>query len=150
MIVVRRIAIIRGVPKSSQDPTVGRSSPAAAFFAQRLKLALQAFQFREPLFYVTEMGIQQGVDLATVFLSPGAESQQNPDFVQRHVQGSAMANEREQLGVLLLIAPEVRSRPGGFWQQSLTLVIPNRLDSASRCPGELAYRHLFMPARFSA
>ena len=81
-------------PKSSQDPAVDRRSPAAAFFAERLKLALQAPQLRNADFHVIEMGIQQGVDLAAVLLSPGAEFQKNPDFVQRHVQGAAMANER--------------------------------------------------------
>src|SRR5215467_3213698 len=93
------------------------------------------------------MGIQQDVDLATVFLRPGAEFQQHPDFVQRHVEGTAMANERELPGVLLPIASKVPIRPGGSWQQSLALVIPNRLDAASRCPREFADRHLFTPLR---
>jgi hypothetical protein len=94
MIVGGRIPIVRSAPKSAQDPTVRRLSPAAAFFAQRVKLALQALQFRDTSFHVTEVGIDESVDVATVFLRSGAELQQHPDFVQRHVEGTAMANER--------------------------------------------------------
>jgi hypothetical protein len=62
-----------------------RLSPAAAFFPQRAKLALQALQFRNALFHMTDMGIQKGVDLTTVLVRCGAKSEQNPDFVQRHI-----------------------------------------------------------------
>jgi hypothetical protein len=94
MIATGRIPTIAGAPQPSQDPTVRRRSRNRAFFAQRLKFALQALQFRDAFFHVKEMGIQQGVDLAAIFSSPGAKSQQNSDFIQRHVQGTAMSNER--------------------------------------------------------
>lgn len=47
--------------------------------------ALQALQFRNALFHMTDMGIQKGVDLTTVLVRCGAKSEQNPDFVQRHI-----------------------------------------------------------------
>ena len=94
MIVAGCIPVIGGATKSLQNPTVRRRSPAAAFVAQRLKLALQALQFGNALFHVTDMGIQKGVDLTTVLVRCGAKSEQNPDFVQSHVEGTAMANER--------------------------------------------------------
>ena len=94
MIVAGCVPVIRGAAKSLQNSTLLRRSPAAAFVPQRPKLALQALQFRDALFHVTDMGIQKRVDLTTVLVRCGPESQQNPDFVQRHVQGAAMANER--------------------------------------------------------
>ena len=94
MIVAGRVPVVGGTTKSLQNPTVLRRSPAAAFVPQRPKLALQALQFRDALFHVTEMGIQKRVDLTTFFVRCGAKSEQNPNFVQRHVQGTATANER--------------------------------------------------------
>ena len=85
MIVAGCIPVIGGITKSLQNPTVLRRSPAAAFVPQRPKLALQALQFRDALFHVTDMGIQKCVDLTTVLVRRGAKSEQNPDFVQRHV-----------------------------------------------------------------
>ena len=94
MIVAGCVPVIGGITKSLQNPTVLRRSSAAAFVTQRPKLAPQALQFRDALFHVTDMGIQKRVDLTTVFVRRGAKSEQNPDFGQRHVQGTAMANER--------------------------------------------------------
>jgi hypothetical protein len=85
MIVPGCAPVIGGATKSLQNPTVRRRSPAAAFVPQLPKLALQALQFRNALFHVRDMGIQKGVDLTTVFVRCGAKSEQNPDFVQRHV-----------------------------------------------------------------
>ena len=56
----------RGATKSLQNLTVLRRSPAAAFVPQRPKLTLQALQFGDALFHVTDMGIQKRVDLTTV------------------------------------------------------------------------------------
>jgi hypothetical protein len=94
MLVAGCVPVIGGATKSLQNPTVFRRSPAAAFVPQRPKLALQALQFRDALFHVTEMGIQKRVDLTAVLIWRGPKSEQNPDFIQRHVQGTAMANER--------------------------------------------------------
>ena len=94
VIVAGRVPVIGGITKSLQNPTVLRRSSAAAFVTQRPKLAPQALQFRDAVFHVTDMGIQKGVNLTAVFVRRGAKSEQNSDFVQRHVQGTAMANER--------------------------------------------------------
>ena len=94
MIVAGCVPVIGGITKSPQNPTVLGRSPAAAFVPQRPKLASQSLQFRDALFHVTDVGIQKRVDLTTVLIRRGAKSEQNPDFVQRHVQGTAMANER--------------------------------------------------------
>jgi hypothetical protein len=94
MIVAGCVPVVGGATQTLQNPTVLRRSPASAFVPQCPKLALQAFQFRDALFHVTDMGIQKPVDLTTVFVRCGAKSEQNPDFVQRHVQGTAFANER--------------------------------------------------------
>src|SRR5882672_5485133 len=67
MIAAGCVPVIGGATKSLQNPTVLRRSPAAAFVPQRHKLALQALQFRDALFHVTDMGIQKCVDLTTVF-----------------------------------------------------------------------------------
>ena len=85
MITAGCVPVIGGGTKSLQNPTVRRRSPAAAFVSERSKLALQAFEFRNALFDVTDMGIEKGVDLTTVLVRCGAKSEQNPDFVQRHV-----------------------------------------------------------------
>ena len=93
MLVAGCVPVIRIATKSLQNPTVLRGSPAAAFLPQRPKLALQASQFRDALFHVTDMDFQKRVDLTTVFFRCGAKSEQNPNFIQRHVKGTAMANE---------------------------------------------------------
>lgn len=85
MIVAGCVPVIGGTTKSLQNPTVLGRSPAAAFVPQRPKLASQSLQFRDALFHVTDVGIQKRVDLATIFVRRGAKSEQNPDFVQRHV-----------------------------------------------------------------
>jgi hypothetical protein len=147
MLVARCVPVIRSATtKSLQNPTMLCGSPAAAFLPQRPKLALQASQFRDALFHVTDVGFQKRVDLTTVSFRCGAKSEQNPNFVQRHVKGTAMANERQQFGVLLPIASKIPTRPSRFRQQSFMLVIPNSLDSASRCPCEFADCHLFRPS----
>ena len=83
MIVAGCFPVTGGIPKSLQNSTVLRRSPAAAFVPQCPKLALQALQFRDALFHVTDMGIQKCVDLTTVLVRRGAKSEQNPDFLQR-------------------------------------------------------------------
>ena len=93
MIVAGCVPVIGGTTKSLQNPTVLGRSHAAAFVPQRPKLASQSLQFRDALFHMTDVGIQKRVDLATILFRRGAKSEQNPDFVQRHVQGTAMANE---------------------------------------------------------
>ena len=95
MLVARCVPVIGGTTESLQNPTVLRRSRAAAFVPQSPKLDLQALQFRDALFHVTDMGIQKRIDLTTVFARCGAKSEQNPDFIQCHVQGTATANERE-------------------------------------------------------
>jgi hypothetical protein len=85
MIVAGCVPVIGGTTKSLQNPTVLGRSPAATFVPQRPKLASQSLQFRDALFHVTDVGIQERVDLATIFVRRGAKSEQNPDFVQRHV-----------------------------------------------------------------
>ncbi len=141
MLVAGCIPVIRSATKSLQNPTVLCRSPAAALLPQRPKLALQASQFGDALFHVTDMGFQKRVDLTTVFFRCRAKSEQNPNFVQRHVKRTAMANKRQQLGVLLPIASKIPTCPSGFRQQSFMLVIPNSLDSASRCPCKFADCH---------
>jgi hypothetical protein len=146
MVVAGYAPVIGSATQSLQNPTVLRWSRAAAFVSQRPKLALQASQLRDALFHVADMGLQKGVDLTTVFVRCAAKSEQNPNFVQRHVKRTAMANERQQFGVLLPIASKIPAGPSGFRQQSFMLVIPNRLDSASRCPCKFADCHLFRPS----
>ena len=80
------VSVIGSATKSLQNPTGLRWSPAAALFPQRPKLALQAAQFRYALFHVTDMCIQKRVDRTTVFVCCGAKSEQNPNFVQSHVE----------------------------------------------------------------
>ena len=143
MIGAGRVTRIRDSVKPLQDATMLRRSPTAAFGPKRLKLALQALQFRDARFDVTDMIVQKRIDLTAVFVRGGPKSEQNPDVVQRHVQETAMANERQQLSVLLSISAKVPARPVGFWQQAFMLVIPNRLDSASCAPCKFAYCHMF-------
>jgi hypothetical protein len=58
MIVAGCVPVIVGATRSLQDPTVLRRSPAGAFVRRRPTLVLQASQFRDALFHVTDMGIQ--------------------------------------------------------------------------------------------
>jgi hypothetical protein len=94
VIVAGCVPIVAGATKCLQNPTRLRRFPTAAFVTKRPKLDLQDLQFRDALFDVADVGIQERVDLTAVLVGGGAKSEQNPDFVQRHVQGTAMANER--------------------------------------------------------
>jgi hypothetical protein len=94
MIVAGCVSAIGCRAKSLQNPALRRRSPAAAFIPQRPQLTLQPLQFCNTLCHVTDMGIQKGIDLTTVLIRCGAKSEQDPDFVQRHIQRTAMANER--------------------------------------------------------
>src|SRR3954453_11217807 len=85
IIVAGCVPVIGAATKSLQNSTLLRRSPASAFVPQRPKLALQALQFHDALFQVADMVIQKRVDVTTVFVRCGAKSEQNPDFVQRHV-----------------------------------------------------------------
>jgi hypothetical protein len=146
MIAARCNPVLENAAKSPQDPALLPRSPPAAFAPQLPELPLQRLQFRDPLFHVTDMGVQKRVDLPAILIRRGAKSEQNTDFVQRHVQGTAVANERQQFGVVLPIASKVPARPARFWQQSFMLVVPNRFDSASRSPRKFAYGHWFGPS----
>jgi hypothetical protein len=81
MIVAGCVVVIEGTTEPLQNPTVLRRALAAAFLQQRPKLALEALQFRDALFHVTDVTLQKRIDLTTVFARCGAESEQNPDFV---------------------------------------------------------------------
>jgi hypothetical protein len=61
MIVAACVRIVGSTAKSLQNPAVLRRSPGTAFVPQRPKLALQASQFRDALFHVTDMCIQKRV-----------------------------------------------------------------------------------------
>ncbi len=75
MIVAGCVPVIGSATKSQQNPTVFRRCPAAAFVPQRAKLPLQASQFRDAFFHVTDMDIQKRVDLTTVPIRYGAKSE---------------------------------------------------------------------------
>lgn len=94
MIAAACISVLVGAANSLQDSTALHRPTAAASVPQGPKLDLQALQFRDAPFNMTDVGIQECVDLATALVRCGAKSEQNPDFVQLHIQGTAMANEQ--------------------------------------------------------
>jgi len=85
MIVAGCGPLISDAIKSLQNSTLVRRSFATAFAPQRLKLAFQAFEFYNALLHVTEMAGQKRIYLTTILLRRAPKSEQNPDFVQRHI-----------------------------------------------------------------
>ena len=72
--------------KSIEDPATGRVLRFTTAFPQHPELFLQFFQIPDTLGDMADMFVQKGIDPIATFFRHILEMQQNPDFIQRHVQ----------------------------------------------------------------
>ena len=85
-----------------------------AKIAQVSKLALQLSQFTNTTGNVADVLIEQFIDRTAVLRRYVLEAQQDSNFVKRHVQTAAIANEGKPLGVGVTINTEVTFCASGF------------------------------------
>lgn len=71
------------------------------------ELLLQAAQCLDALRNVTDMRVEQGVDLGAVLLRVILEMQQGPDLVECHVESATVPDELESFDMRLRIGPVV-------------------------------------------
>ena len=119
----------------------------AAGVAQFAQLFFQHAQLANAMGHVANVLIQQRVHFATVFTRRVFEMQQDPDFIQRHVQTSAMADEAQALRVRGFVDAVVAFGARRFGQQALALVVANGVDGYAGGAGEGSDFHaLIVPA----
>ena len=107
-----------------------------ATLAQGLELFLQFFQITYPLADMADMRIEQGIDAVATFVRLVLEMQQDTDFLERHVQRTAMPDEQQPFGMIIRINPVIALRACDVRQQSLFFVIAYRFDGQSRLFGK--------------
>jgi len=117
--------------QSIQNSTVIRRAFAAAL-AQVDQLLLQRLQARDAGVHVLDVFVDQRVDVLALIPRTVAQGQQAADFVQRHIQASAIADEGQALDVLLSVQTVVAFAARGFAEQTLALVVPNRFNRTFR------------------
>jgi hypothetical protein len=68
--------------------------------------------------------------------------QQDPDFIQRHVQTATTPNKGQSLDMGFPIDAVVAFAAGRYWQQPITLVIADRFHIRPGKAGQFADFHL--------
>ena len=99
-----------------QDAALASLLRFMAAFPQGLELPLQRSQLLDAGSHMTNVFVEQIVHLLAIFVRRVFEAQQHSDFVQRHVQPSAVPNERQPVNVFVGIHPVVATCPGRFGQ----------------------------------
>ena len=69
-----------------QNAAISRWLAAGALQAQRTQFFFKCLEFLDALHDMAHMGIEQAIDLRTVFFRRVLEMQQGAHFAQRHVQ----------------------------------------------------------------
>lgn len=114
------------------DDAAIRYSSAAALLDHPFELALEAEQARHPMLDLLELRPRDCVGgLARVGRMVG-KAQQLADRVKREAELAGMPDERQTVGMRRIVAALIALRAIRNRQQSYLLVIPNRLDLASR------------------
>ena len=68
--------------------------------------------------------------------------QQDPDFIQRHVQTATTPNKKQSLDMDFSINAVIAFATGRYWQQPITLVIADRFHIRPGKAGQFADFHL--------
>ena len=99
-----------------QDAAFGRH--AITLQSKRLELPLEFFQVADALSHVLDVLVQNVVDGMTVLAGRILESKQRADFIERHVERAAMADEVELHQMGFSVATVAIGFPRGRVEQS--------------------------------
>jgi hypothetical protein len=113
--------------------------------AQVPELSLESPKLLDPTHHVPDVLVQECVDVSAIRSRCIAQTQQNPDLLQRHVQAPAVPDELQQVDVPRPIYAVVAVGAPRLRQQTFPLVIPNGLDLGARHLGQLADAHVNTP-----
>ncbi|MNG04683.1 hypothetical protein D3C84_878340 [compost metagenome] len=92
-----------------------------------------------------DMLVDQRIHAFALVLRAVAQGQQAADFFEGHVQGAAVADEGQALGVGLGVQPVVAFAACRFRQQALPLVITDGFHCAVGGFGQFSDLHLKIP-----
>ena len=110
-----------------QDAAARSTMRRAALSPQRAKFAFERVQFADSLRHVSDVLVEQTVDLAAVGLGRVPEPQQHPHFIERHVEIAALADEGQPICMRLRVDAVVAFGPMWGGQQRFALVKADRL-----------------------
>jgi hypothetical protein len=85
-----------------------------------------------------QVGLQQGDDLAAGRRLATAQADDRADFGQAEPEVAGLADEAQELDVVLGVAAVARGGPLGRWQQAARLIQPDGLGGDACAPGGLA------------
>lgn len=111
-----------------QDAAVLRVTNARALLAKCLELPRQLAQFADAGGDMADVLVKQRVHLPALHLRIVLEAQQHPDLIQSHVERPAVADERQALDVRRSVDAVVAFAAWRVRQESLALVVADRLD----------------------
>ncbi|GLZ87825.1 hypothetical protein Pres01_38760 [Metapseudomonas resinovorans] len=124
-----------------KDLASGGLSAFRAALSQFDQLRLQRLQAGNARPHVFDMLIDQFIDTGAIAGRMVPKTQQLANFFQRHVERSAVANERQPLDMRLGVEPVVPVTSIWRGEQAFALVIPDRHDLAVRHFCQLANFH---------
>lgn len=119
--------------------------PASAVFAQIAKLFLQFSQFPDTVGHVADVFIQKRVDFMAVVFLCVIETQKCPDFIERHVQCPAAADEEQAFHVLRAVYPVIAVCPAAVRQKAFPLVIADGFHLRAGFLCQFADFHAVLP-----
>ena len=138
------------VVQPAQNAAVRCAMAAGALQAQRPQFFFQCLQLPDALGHMADMRVQQRVDALAVGVGRVLEPQQRGDFVQRHVQRTAMADKRQALQVAVVVKAVIGTGARGFRQQAFSLVKTDGFTLRVGCFGEFTDFHGGLSWRGSA
>ena len=121
-------AVCRGDSESLEDAALGRRAFALATVAQRLQLAAQPLQLPYAAIDLPQVLIEQVIYRGATLRRAVDEPQQQPDFIERHIERAAMPDEGEPVHVRLNVDAVVARGASERAKQLLALVETNGLD----------------------
>lgn len=114
-----------GFTESAQDAAMSNILSLGTSGTQGRQLLLQGLEFLNPLGDVPYVLIQNVVDGFAAFFGRFPQLEQNTDFIQRHVQGSAMPDEGQLIDVGRIVDTVVGGRSRRHGQQALSFIEPD-------------------------
>jgi hypothetical protein len=111
-----------------QDPTILYGMRPLAGCAEGSQVRQQLLELGDPPSHLSNVTIDDHVDVAAVLIGPTAKVQQCLDLVMCHVERTTVKNEGELGRVRFAIQPIVAVAPSWFGHEAGALVISNRLD----------------------
>lgn len=127
-----------------KDAAVRRGIGRCALSPQTVQLLFKCAQFPDPSRDVPHVLVEQCIDLATIGLRRILETQEHSNFVERHVEVAALADEAEPIRVHLGVDAVVAFGSTRRSEQTLALVEANGLDRGPARSGQFTDSHAAM------